>query len=80
MNFLGNLFLHVIHGLVVRILASGAGGPGSNSGGLICGIEEEGLWKLWVVHGVTKVSGKKMNFFDMVKMSFKFIEISKSIC
>jgi hypothetical protein len=57
-NFVGNLFLHVSHGLVVRILASGAGSPGSNPGGVIYGIEEEGLWKLWVMHGVTKVCGK----------------------
>ena len=41
MNFLGNLFIHVSHGLVVRILASGAGGPGSNPGGVPCGIVEE---------------------------------------
>jgi len=27
---------------VVRILASGAGGPGSNPGGVTCGIGEEG--------------------------------------
>jgi hypothetical protein len=42
-NFLGNLIKHVSHGLVVRVLASGAGGLGSNSGGVTCGIEEEGL-------------------------------------
>jgi hypothetical protein len=41
MNFFGNLFLHVSHGLVVIILASGAGGPGSNPGGVPCGIVEE---------------------------------------
>jgi hypothetical protein len=58
MNFLGNLFLHVSHGLVVSILASGAGGPGSNPGGVMCGMEEEGLWKLCVMHGVTKVCGR----------------------
>jgi hypothetical protein len=57
-NFLENMFIHVSHGLVVRILASGAGGPGSNPGGVICGIEEKGLWKLWVMHVVTKVCGK----------------------
>jgi hypothetical protein len=57
MNFLGNPFLHISHGLVVRILASGAGGPGSNSGGVPCGIEEERLWKLWVMDDVTKVCG-----------------------
>jgi hypothetical protein len=58
MNFLGNLFLHVSHGLVDRILASGAGGLGLDPGGVKCGIEEEGLWKLWLMHGVTKVWGK----------------------
>ncbi len=54
MNFLGNIFLHVSHGLVVRILASGAGGPGSNPGGVPSGIEEDRLWKLWVMDDVTK--------------------------
>ncbi len=37
MNFLGNLISHVNHGLVVRIPASDAGGPGSNPGGVTCG-------------------------------------------
>ncbi len=55
MNFLGNPFLHVSHGLRVRILASGAGGTGSNPGGVPSGIEEERLWKLWVMDDVTKV-------------------------
>ena len=41
LKFLGNLFLHDSHGLVVRILASGAGGMGSNPGGVTCGMEEE---------------------------------------
>ena len=41
LNFLGNLFLHDSHGLVARILASGAVGLGSNSGGVTCGIDEE---------------------------------------
>ena len=41
MNFLGNLFIHVSHGLVVRILASGAGGPGLNPGGVSCGIVDK---------------------------------------
>ena len=54
MNFLGNPFLHVSHGLVVRILASGAGGPGSNPGGVTCGMGKEVQWKLCVMHGVTK--------------------------
>jgi hypothetical protein len=34
MNFLEHLFLHVSHSLVVRILANGAGGLGSNPGGV----------------------------------------------
>ncbi len=55
MNFLGNPLLHVSHGLVVRMLASGEGGPGSNPGGVPCGIEEEKQWKLWVMDDVTKV-------------------------
>ena len=55
MTFLGNLFFHVSHGLVARILASGAGGLGSNPGGVTCGIGDEGLWKLWVMHGVTEL-------------------------
>jgi hypothetical protein len=41
MNFLENLILHDSHGLVVRILASGAGGLGLNPGGVTCGIDEE---------------------------------------
>jgi hypothetical protein len=45
MNFLEPPILHVSHSLVVSILASGAGGLGSNPGGVICGIGEEGLWK-----------------------------------
>jgi hypothetical protein len=55
MNFLGNPFLHVSHGLVVRILASGAGDLGSNPGGVPCGIEEERLRKLWVIDDKTKL-------------------------
>jgi hypothetical protein len=43
---------------VVRTLASDAGGPGSNPGGVTCGIGEEGLRKLWVMHGVTKLCGE----------------------
>ena len=46
MNFLEHLFLHVSHSLVVRILANGAGGLGSNPGGVTCGMGEEGQWKL----------------------------------
>ena len=53
-NFLEHLILHVSHSLVVRILANGAGGPGSNPGGVTCGMGKEGQWKLWVMHGVTK--------------------------
>ncbi len=53
-NFLEHLILHVSHSLVVRILAIGAGGPGSNPGGVTCGIGEEGQWKLCVMHDVTK--------------------------
>ncbi len=41
MNFVGNLFSHDCHSLVVRILASGADGPGSNLGGVTCVVEEE---------------------------------------
>jgi hypothetical protein len=55
MNFLGNPFLHVSHGLVVRILAAGAGDPGSIPGGVPCVIIEERLWKLWVMDDETKV-------------------------
>jgi hypothetical protein len=81
-NLLGNLVSHVSHGLVVRVLASGAGDPGSNPGEVIYGIEEEGLWKLWVMHGVTKLCGhhKISLIYLLSKMSFKFIKISKSIC
>ena len=41
MSFLGNLFLHDSHGLVVRILASGAGGLSSNPGEVTFGTDEE---------------------------------------
>ncbi len=51
---MGNSVFHGSHGLVVRILASGAGGPVSNPGGVPCGIEEEWLWKLWDMDDVTK--------------------------
>jgi hypothetical protein len=54
MNFLEHPFLHVSHSLVVRIFANDAGGPGSNPGGVTCGMGEEGHWQLWVIHGVTK--------------------------
>jgi hypothetical protein len=55
MSFLGNLIIHDSHGLVVRTLASGAGGLGSKPGGVTCGIDEKRLQKLWVMHGVTKL-------------------------
>ena len=55
MNFLEHHMSHVSHSLVVRILANGAGGLGSNPGGVTCGIGEEGLWKLWVMHGVIEL-------------------------
>ncbi len=42
MYFLEHLFLYVSHSLVVRILANSAGGPGSNPGGVTCGMGEEG--------------------------------------
>ncbi len=77
MTFLRNLILHDSHSLVVRILATGAGGLGSNPGGVTCGIKEEGLWN----YGSCMVSQycvKKIEFFDylLLKMSFEFIEIS----
>ncbi len=46
MNFLEHPILHVSHSLVVKVLASGAGSPGSNPGGVTCGVGEEGLWNL----------------------------------
>ncbi len=55
MYFLGNPILYDCHSLVVRILANGAGGPGSNPGGVTCVIEEELTMELWVMHGMTKV-------------------------
>jgi hypothetical protein len=57
MNFLEHLILHVSHSLVFRILANGAGGLGSNPGGVTCGMGEEGQCKLWVMHGMTKCVG-----------------------
>jgi hypothetical protein len=41
LNFLGNRFLHVGHGLVDRIHASGAGCLGSIPGGVTCGKKED---------------------------------------
>ncbi len=46
MNFLEHLYLLVSHSLVVRILANGAGGLGSNPGGVTYDVGEEGQWKL----------------------------------
>ncbi len=40
-QLLGKLIFTCKLGLVVRILASGAGGPGSNPGGVPCGMVEE---------------------------------------
>ena len=83
-NFLEHPNLHVRHSLVVRIHASGAGGLGSNPGGVQCGIGEEGLWKLWVMHGVTKLFGEnRISFiicsqkchFHLLKFQQIFIEI-----
>jgi hypothetical protein len=56
-NFLEHSFLHVSHSLVVRILAVSAGGLDSNPGGMTCDMGEEGQWKLWVMHSVTKLCG-----------------------
>ncbi len=54
MNFLEHFFSHGSHSLVVRILDSGAGGLGSNPGGVTRGMGEEEQRKLWIMHGVTK--------------------------
>ncbi len=84
MNFLEHPISHVIHSLVVRILASGAGGPGSNPGGVIYGIGEERLWKLWVMHGVTEMCGEnhvsliicsQKCHFHLLKFQQIFVEI-----
>jgi hypothetical protein len=84
MNFLEHLFLHVSHSLVVRILASSVGGPGSNSGGVACGIGEEGLWILWVMHSVTELCGgnrisliicSQKCHFNLLKFQLKIVEI-----
>ncbi len=42
---------------MIRIVASGAGGLGSNPGGVTCGKVEEELWKLWIMQGVTELCG-----------------------
>jgi hypothetical protein len=78
------LISHVSHSLVVRILANGAGGLGSNPGGVTCGIGEEGLWILWVIHGVTKLCGgsrisliicSQKCHFNLLKFQKIFVEI-----
>jgi hypothetical protein len=83
-NFLEHLILHVSHSLVVRILASGAGGLDSNPGGVTCGIGEEGLWKPWVMHSVTELCGGNQIFliicsqkchFNVLKFQQIFVEI-----
>jgi hypothetical protein len=84
MNFLEHLFLHVSHCLVVRILASGAGGPGSNPGGVTCNVGEEGPWKQWIMHGVTELCGgdrisliicSQKCHFNLLKFQQIFVEI-----
>ena len=46
-KLLGKPGLHNSHSLVVRILASGAGGLGSNPGGVTCVIVEESMGQGW---------------------------------
>jgi hypothetical protein len=84
MNFLEHTLIHVSHSLVVRILASGAGGLGSNPGGVTCGKGEEGLWILWVMHGVTELCGEnrisliiysQKCHFHLLKFQQIFVEI-----
>ena len=84
MYFLKHLFIQISHSLVVRILACGAGGPGSNPGGVTCGIGEEGLWKLRVMHGVTELCGgnrisliicSQKCHFNLLKFQQIFVEI-----
>jgi hypothetical protein len=84
MNFLEHLFFHDSHSLVVRILASCAGGQGSNPGGVTCGKGEDGLWILWVMHGVTDLCGgnrisliicSQKCHFSLLKFQQIFVEI-----
>jgi hypothetical protein len=84
MNFLEHLLLQVSQSLVVRILAGGAGGPGSIPGRVTCDIGEEGLWKLWVLHGVTELCGgnqisliicSQKCHFNLLKFQQIFVEI-----
>jgi hypothetical protein len=83
-SFLKHLLSPVSHSLVVRILASGAGGQGSNPGGVTCSTGEEGLRKLWVMHGVTKIcDGNRISLiicsqkcnFNLLKFQKIFVEI-----
>jgi len=84
MNFLEHPILHVSHSLVVRILACGADGQGSNPGWVTFGTREEGLWKLWVMHGVTELYGRNRNsliicsqkcHLNLLKFQQIFVEI-----
>ncbi len=84
MNFLEHPIFHVSHSLVVRILASDAGGPGSNPGGVTCVIGEKGLWNLWVMHGVTNLCGEYRIYliicsqkchFHLLKFQQIFVEV-----
>ncbi len=84
MNFLEHTFIQVSHSLVVRILPSSAGDLGSNPGGVTCGIGEEGLWKLSVMHGVTELCGeirisliicRQKCHFHLLKFQQIFVEI-----
>ncbi len=84
MNFLEHTIIYVSHSLVFRILASGAGGLGSTPGGVTCGIGEEGLWKLTVMHGVTELCGenrisliicRQKCHFHLLKFQQIFVEI-----
>ncbi len=75
---------HVYICHVVRILASDAGGPGSNPGGVTCGIGEEVLWKLWGMQDMTKICGgnrialiicSQKCHFNLLKFQNIFVEI-----
>ncbi len=54
--------LHDSHDLVVRTLDSGAGDSGSDPGGVSCGVDEEILWKVLVMHGIKKVCETNWNY------------------
>jgi hypothetical protein len=80
MYFLGNPLSHDCHSLVVRILASGAGGPGSNSGGVTC-VREEGVdYGTMGYAWCDKSLENNLIYYLQSKMSFEFIEISTNIC